>query len=156
MIHLRFSREPALSSTLIAWWTQGHYSHTDIILPDGTALGSRSDWIGDIPPGVQIRPGNYATFSLATVFALDATPEQEAEFYRLAHAEIGKPYDFTAIWGFVTGRDWREPDSWICSEFAAYLCEGAGIIRPLVSPAYKISPDSLVLVVSAIGTRVSQ
>lgn len=154
MITLRFVREPCLSSDLIAWFTQGHYSHVDCVTPAGKALGSRSDRVGGQPAGVEVRPADYATFSLVTFFEIDTTPKQEKTFYKFLNAQLGKPYDTTAIWGFVTGRDWREPDSWICSELQAAALEAAGIVKPLVVPTNKISPDSLALVASAVGRKL--
>lgn len=31
-------------------------------------------------------------------------------------AQVGKPYDWTALLSWVVRRDWQEPDSWFCSE----------------------------------------
>ena len=48
--------------------------------------------------------------------------------------QLGKPYDWSAIAGFVFRRDdWNKPDAWFCSEhFAAFFNE-------FVRPAFKVS-----------------
>lgn len=151
MIYLQFVRQAALTSDLIAWLSQGHVSHVDCVLPNGNLLGSRSDRVGGKPVGVQIRPPDYEKFILKEVLTVPAKPKQERDFYTFLDAQLGKPYDHAAIWGFVTGRNWRDDDSWICSELQAAGLEAAGIVPPLYLAANKISPGSLALAVSAIG-----
>jgi hypothetical protein len=120
-------------------------------MPDGTLLGSRSDVIQGIPAGVQIRPQGYYGAKIKTkILTLPATPDQQTRYYGFLTRQIGKPYDKTAIWGFALGRDWRERDSWICSELQAAAAEYAGNIRPLYSPVNKITPVMLAVVVSAL------
>lgn len=31
-------------------------------------------------------------------------------------AQVGKPYDWTALLSWIVRRDWQEPDAWFCSE----------------------------------------
>jgi hypothetical protein len=54
-IKLRFVRGLDFSSRVIAWFSAGHLSHVDAVMPDGSLLGARSDVIKGIPTGVQIR-----------------------------------------------------------------------------------------------------
>ena len=79
-----------------------------------------------------------------------ATDGQADTFYSILQDQIGKPYDTTAIAAFVTGRNWRDPGSWFCSELACAALERAGIFPgELVSPANKVTPAALLLVCSA-------
>jgi len=75
--------------------------------------------------------------------------EQEDRFYSFLMSQIDKPYDKMAILGFIVGRNWKETDSWICSELQAAALEHAGICKFYVA-ANKISPDSLALAISAL------
>ena len=150
-IRLQFVREPGIPSQVIAWFSAGHLSHVDAVLDDGKLLGARSDSVGGQPPGVQIRPPGYANFLLRIVMAMPATDEQNAVFYAFLHNQVGKPYDSRAIWGFFFGRNWRETDSWICSELQAAGLENAHITPQLYLAANKITPVSLALAASAIG-----
>lgn len=118
-------------------------------MPDGSLLGARSDKVGGKPAGVQVRPDGYEAWSRIERVSLQATPEQEAKFRTFLTAQIGKPYDSLAIAAFAVGRDWREPDSWFCSELQAAALEASGWLpRPLASVANEITPRDLLLVVS--------
>lgn len=150
-IKLQFVCEASLSSEAIAWFSQGHFSHVDAILPDGTLLGARNDKVGGKPSGVQIRPQGYANFSTKVVMSIPAVPSQEALFYAFLTAQVGKPYDTKAIWAFVANRDWRQTDSWICSELQSAAGEAAGITPQLYLAANKITPVGCALAYSAVG-----
>lgn len=150
-IRLRFTREAALTSRIIAYAGAGEFSHVGYLLDDGSELGARSDHVGGKPPGVQIRPPNYGKFVRAAIFTIQTVPEREARFKSFLFSQIGKPYDNAAIWGFVTGRDWRVQGSWICSELQAAALESSAIVFPLYLACNKVSPTTLAAIVSAIG-----
>ena len=143
------------TSDLIAWFGGANtgFSHVDAVLPDGCLLGSRSDQIGLIPPGVQIRPPAYDRWRYYRVLTVPATPAQDVAFYEFLHQQLGKPYDKTAIVSFILNRNWREDDAWYCSELQTAALEAAGVIPELVSTPAKISPNALSLIVSAIGAK---
>lgn len=134
-----------LGSDLIAWF--GHtaaVSHVDAVLPNGTLLGARMDG------GVQIRAADYEKFTTSIGIVLPATDEQEVAFLGFLHAQIGKPYDHTAIMAFAADRNWQDPDSWFCSELqAAALHACHWFPHDLVAPFNKIAPADLLLVLSA-------
>lgn len=158
MIRLQFVRQAALSSDAIAWFSQGNLSHVDAVvglegnpLAECVALlGARSDTTGGRPPGVQIRRLDYLPFALRVRFNIPCTEDQAAEWRAFLVRQLGKPYDHAAIWGFVVGRNWRERDSWICSELQAAALEQAGIVKDLYLAANKITPVALALAVSAL------
>ena len=62
--------------------------------------------------------------------------------------KFGKPYDNTAIWGFAFGRNWREKDSWFCSEKQIDGAQHAKIIRPLPAPINKVPPPAAMSIIS--------
>jgi hypothetical protein len=136
---------------MIAWFGHGPLSHVDAVMPDGNLLGSRSDHMGGRPPGVQIRPPGYARFALTVCFEIETLPNREVAFWGFLDSQLGKPYDSRAILGFVSGRNWREQDSWICSELISAGLETALIFHPLYLAASKIDPSNLAMAVSAIG-----
>ncbi len=154
MITLQFVCGSGISSQAIAWFSSGHLSHVDCVLPDGSLLGARSDKCGGRPPGVQVRPPNYEKWQRVVRAELDATPIQEKMYYDFLNKQIGKPYDKKAILAFVLNRDWRERDSWICSELQAAALESCGWLPPLYLSANKITPVALAFAVSARGARL--
>ena len=155
MIKLQFVLGTGLSSRGIAWFSAGHFSHVDCVLPDGRLLGARSDACGGQPPGVRVRPAGYENWKERVVMTV---PERglsdKQRFYDFLAAQIGKPYDSTAIWGFAVGRDWRDPRDWFCSELAAAALEMGGYLPVLYAPVNKITPAALALAVSAVGAVV--
>ncbi|WP_152535937.1 hypothetical protein [Bradyrhizobium sp. Ai1a-2] len=114
-------------------------------MPEGTALGAYLD------RGVQERPRDYdkGTFSREMFVQIDVAPDVADRFYTFLRKQIGEPYDTTAVLAFVTGRDWREPDSWFCSELqAAALVECGWFAAPLATEFSHITPRDLLLIVS--------
>ena len=158
MITLQFSASPDLGSKIIGFFSHGAaWSHVDAVLPDGRLLGARYDRTGitaECPdgcaPGVQIRPADYKQFSRKRKLHLPCPQPMADRFNDFLHSQLGKPYDTRALIGFATGRDWRTPDSWFCSELVARGLELSGWFPyPLATPVDKIDPDDLYLAISA-------
>ena len=124
MITLQFVSDDTLGADLIGWYTRSLYTHVDAIMPGGGLLGAR------IKGGVQSRPPDYRTFTRCARFTTTLSPEAENRFYGTLVSQLGKPYDWTGIVGFIADRDWRDPSHWYCSELIAWAFEQAG--RPLL------------------------
>jgi len=138
---------------VIAWFSQGHLSHVDAILPDGNLLGSRTEVCKGIKQGVHVRPFDYLRGATKKVvrMTIPCTDTQKGDFYTFLYSQIGKPYDRSAILGFIVNRNWRDTNSWYCMELIAAALEKAGIVPDLYLAANKITPVAGALVVSAIG-----
>lgn len=65
-----------------------------------------------------------------------------AEALIFALAQIGKPYDWTAIAGVLMRRDWHEEDSWYCSELGAATVESW---IPVFAKFNRVTPERLLL-----------
>lgn len=119
-------------------------SHVEAVMPDGTYLGAHADG------GVQARPSHYdaGKFTKEQFVDIPVSQEQESAFNSFLRAQVGKPYDLTAIAAFVAGRDWREPDSWFCSELQAAALEACGFFTTLATEVNHITPRDLLLIVS--------
>lgn len=153
MIRLRFVREADPVSSLIAYYSASPFSHVGVLLPDGSELGARSDSVGGKPPGVQIRPGDYAKFAIEVVFAVPCTDAQEGAFLDFCHKQIGKKYDKIGILGFASGRNWRDETKWFCSELVTRAGEVSTILPYLYISYYKITPGASAIAYSAIGAK---
>ena len=150
-VTLQFCSFGSLMGRVIEWFTQGDVGHVDVVLPDGTLLGAQDEaGLGGKPSGVQIRPPNYG--GMTHIVRVEIPCNDAAAGLAFARAQIGKPYDVTAIEAFVADRDWRNPAAWFCSELAAATLEQAGAFpHPLASPANRITPAALLLVCSALA-----
>lgn len=146
MINLRFCTGNGPISRAIRMAEYGFWaSHVEAVMPAGNIIGAHADG------GVMAREPGYdkgsstkeAFVSLETD---DATEQRFCEFMR---AQVGKPYDFSAIAGFMLGRNWRENDSWFCSELVTAALEHSGWMPTLCAGAGHISPRDLMLVLSA-------
>jgi hypothetical protein len=152
-IVLQFVGSDDLGSAIIEYKGGGPYSHVDLVIDDGHLLGARSDEIGGAPAGVQIRPADYEQWAHIARITIDANEFQAAAFWAFAKEQIGKPYDETAIAAFIFGRNWRNPDSWFCSELGAACLESAGVFsHPVAAPVNKIDPSGLFMLASTIGS----
>ena len=150
MIFLQFSALNDIASEAIKLFERSWCSHVDAILPDGTLLGARADIYGNVPAGVQIRAPGYAPFTRTLAVQLATTDAQEAAWMVFLDTQIGKPYDMLAIAAFAVARDWRQPNSWFCSELIAAALEKCGWFpKPLAEAANEITPRDLLLAVSA-------
>lgn len=157
-VKLQFVYGGGFSSKAIAWFSSGSgrqiLSHVDAVFDDGTLYGARSDKVGGQPAGVYTRRANYEPWPNRVLIELPATDVQKRDWLKFLRAQYALPYDHMAILGFVSGRAWREEDSWICSELLARALEVSGIVEPLYLSASRITPIALALLCSAIPGRV--
>lgn len=138
MIVLQLVTTNDISSRLIRYGTWSDYSHVDFVLPNGQLLGAH------LNGGVQAREPNYETFTKKLRAVVDAPDHVLVA----AMSQIGKKYDWTAITDFVTRkkRNWREDDSWFCSELVAWAFEIARF--PILNTAvdmWRITPRDILL-----------
>jgi hypothetical protein len=125
------------------------YSHVDTVLPDGQLYGARSDKVGGQPPGVYGRDPSYVSGLTVLRILLSMPPAMEAKYFDFILSQRAKPYDKSAIWGFGLGRDWREDDSWFCSELVGAGLEACDYFgHPISLEANKITPADLLLALS--------
>ncbi len=149
-IQIRFVAEDDEGSKIIRWGTHSDFSHAGAMLPDGRELGARES---PVPKGVQMRAPDYAIFSLVKTVIVPTTEEQSETYYAFLNAQLGKPYDWKSIVGFVIDRNWRDTDAWFCSELVAAALENAKILN-IVSQANRITPNDLFLVVNTIASSL--
>ena len=151
MISVLFVSGHDAGAHLIEWFGHGPFSHVEGVLPDGRLLGARSDSVGGAPPGVQIRDPAYVQGLKTLRVDLACSDLVTGRAYDWALSQVGKPYDSTAIAGFVVGRDWQQDDAWYCSEYWASSLEKCGFFpyKP-AAPANKIDPNDLLLMLSVL------
>lgn len=138
----QFATENSIPGWIIRFGTRCSWSHVDAVLPDGRLLGAR------IKGGVQIREPGYAHFAHTQRVMIET--DLSTAVYEQLHTQIGKPYDWRAIAAFIFGdRDWREEDSWFCSELQLWAVEQAGFFpKPISIPSDRLSPRDQWLLLS--------
>lgn len=154
IIRLKFFRGTDFSSKMIEWFSAGPYSHVAAVWSETELLDSRSDKLGGILPGVEIRPAKLEVYSKpALELSLSVRSGQMMDWCEFLTRQLHRPYDKTAILGFAIGRDWRDPGSWMCSELQSAALERAGICPKLVTPSNRITPSALATIFSALGAK---
>lgn len=144
-IVLQFATQATLGSWAIRVFQRGWATHVDAVLEDGNLLGAR--YVG----GVAIRPPGYAPFTRTQRITIPVRPEVEAAFYGFLYDQVGKPYDTTAIMAFALDRNWREDDSWECSELDTAALEASGAVPELSMSANRVTPNMLMFLASAMA-----
>lgn len=138
MLTLLFSTTGGPVARFIQLFTWSDFSHVDAVLPDGSLLGARAQG------GVRIRTATYLGTAKTARFHVALSEAQTAAVWTFLRAQIGKPYDFTAILGLLARRDWQNEDKWFCSELIAAACAAAG--SPLVRELQdRITPRDLLI-----------
>src|ERR1700761_6117290 len=115
-------------SDAIRYLTNGVVSHCDIRFYDA-ALPSGIGWLGAHQQGgVQVRPFNYAKWTVVETRAVELPNILAAITF--ARAQIGKPYNMDAIANMALHRTRlfsMDQPSWFCDELLYAICLAGGV-----------------------------
>ena len=133
-MHLLFLRRstPACLAIRLATWSR--WSHVAAVFGqqafEATARrGVRQTTVAEVLVG-------------ATDHAWASVPCRTEPALRFLEAQVGKPYDWTAIVGMLLRRDWQEDDSWFCSELVATASVVAGV--PIIRKTQnRVTPEDV-------------
>jgi hypothetical protein len=142
------------SSRLIAWYGQGYggFSHVDFLVPGGGCIGARSDRMGNIPPGVQLRPDGYEVWKRRKVLALPCTDDELQKAVAFEVDQVGDPYDKRDILGLILGRPISSGSGyWICSALQLAMLRTIGKVPNLLITPQQCPPNTLAAILEAIG-----
>lgn len=123
----------------IRYLTVGRWSHAGFFNHDtGETLSAML--VGGVQWRVQRKRTRY--------MFLDYPCMKEA--FRWAQTQIGKPYDYSAIFGMALHRNWKALDSWYCSELVTAAFDRTE--QPLFSvnfSVYRVTPVMLLAPITA-------
>ena len=137
---------------MIAWWTNGPYSHCEIVFSSDGAIDG-------VPPGL-VR-GGYGSLCYSSyptdggvrfkgivldpkiwdVFDVPCDRYQEYIASRIALKHVGEHYDWSGILGFVFTDIPGLPQDKFCSEICTIILQSCGLVGNL-NPT-RTSPNSL-------------
>jgi uncharacterized protein YycO len=60
-----------------------------------------------------------------------------------ARSQVGKGYDWTALFGILLRRNWQDTDSWFCSELVAWAFTKAGCGLFRTDRLARVTPEHL-------------
>ncbi len=110
---LIFGRNNLPFSWLIRIFTWSRWSHVGIVVNDKVIEATALHGVVMTPIADFIK--RYNDHSYATMLTEN---DADAEFRALL--EVGKKYDFSAIFGILFRSGWNQDDAWFCSELAAH------------------------------------
>jgi uncharacterized protein YycO len=69
----------------------------------------------------------YEGFQEHLLVEIKTDPAREAEALAWLETQVGVPYDYAGLFGFVLGRNTQDGSKWYCFELAAEVMRRAGI-----------------------------
>ena len=145
MIQLLFTNESNPAHYIIDFATRSKYTHVDVVVPGNLYFGAKPRG------GVKFRKENKTKMKTCLVMNLDVSEEVQQKFYEFLFKQENKPYDWRACLTWFVVRDWKEDDSWFCSELVAAALMKSGFFEGTSSIFYscsRISPSDLILLLS--------
>jgi len=121
---LIFTRRHAVSSLLIRLFTGSRWSHVACVVDDAHVIDATFKH-----RGVRLRPLADLLADCSASEACLVPLHDEAAALQWLQAQVGKPYDWTAIVGFVIRSNWADPSRWFCSELAESAVLAGGLQR---------------------------
>ena len=142
-VQLIFSTRKGIFSKLVRFITWSHYSHVDMIVGGDHIIGA-SVLHGVEEVSLAYRKSVSHRWVIGEVPTIAA--EDDDNIYRALKSQVGKPYDWFGILGFLFHRDWQNEDRWFCSELIAWAFDKVGT-RILADSVRKsrVSPEHLLM-----------
>lgn len=135
-------RGTGLVSKAIQWQTRSPYSHVSVMCRNGCGIEARegkgvrvtTDWLKFKAPGERV-----------DLFVVEVTPAQADSIEAFLLDQVGKKYDWTMVFRFVSRQQASRDESgkWFCSElaFAAFQQAGVDLLRD--TQPWEVSPGLL-------------
>jgi len=147
-LYLQLHKGTSFFSRLIRWQTRSPYSHASVWFADDSELGTgvviesmEGHGVRKIPADWHAAARQAGTIMLYRVPSL--TDGQIATILSFMHGEIGKKYDWAAVFKFVTRRKHAHDDKWFCSELVFEAFKEAGVALLNNTEAWAVWPGQL-------------
>ena len=128
------SKPKSPSSWLIKACTFSKFSHVAVKVSDTLVVDTV------LATGVRCITIQEFSKHYPTYLELDVEVPDENAARDYLLTQIGKPYDWTALFGMVLQRKWHEDDSWFCSELLEAAIRAGGKPR-FRDEVYRITPQ---------------
>lgn len=139
MIRIAQYKGKSLTSKLIKFVTWGKYSHTAIMLEDDLIVeawqGSNSVRI------IKSLSDGHKPGTEVDIYSVRMGKNQEKIFRKFVLDQVGVPYDYWGIHGFLWRKNRQNPNNWFCSELFAGGCKAARVLLLNNKEPHQISPS---------------
>lgn len=136
---IQLSTTGGLVSKGVQFRTFSWASHVDFVTSEGTLIGA--DW----KEGVIEKEFDQNNYKRVERYEVKGSDQELVEAYMVS--QLGKKYDFGAIFGFLSRTDkFENQDKWFCSELVAWAFKESG--TPMLNPdvdLHVISPGNLLM-----------
>lgn len=160
-MQIRFVRGTGWDSKVIEWGSRSWTSHVELYFPTTPETRADRTFGAQLDGGVKWRYTSdpcYAKTRRTETWEHFLNYDQCRRVEDVMAATSGRPYDWRAIVSFAFGeRDWRETDSWFCSEFVALVLEKTNLVKfPANIPSDRITPRDIYLLFTGLpGSKFS-
>lgn len=118
------NKHRSIISILIKILTISKFSHMAVLLDDGYVIDTT------FLSGVRIQTLEKFSRHYTDRIVRNITLPDEVAAQEFLYAQIGKPYDWTALLGMaVRNGKWDKDDSWFCSELVEAAIKAGGLNR---------------------------
>ncbi len=129
----------------IKMWTKSKYSHVELILPNGTMIGSL--------PNVGIRATSDYNLSEYDLYPIEVTQAQVAIILNIFLEENGCKYDWEGIFlSQIVSFHRQSSNKWFCSEFMAYILMAIKVMPDVGMDPARFSPEDIYKFILTRGT----
>lgn len=129
-VQLRLFHSTGFYARVIQARTWSEWNHVAFVLDDGGMLGALAN-------GVCITRASDAAKTQDFVVNVPWFD------WAWTKGQVGKPYDWSAIFGMAFDRDWHSEDSWFCSELVAAAFERSGYPILRISQENRVTPRDI-------------
>ena len=129
----------APGAVFIRWMTHSDWSHAALVSDDGWAI--EATWPEVRKCRVEEIMAKHTRHILVDLYC-----KAPVRAWKAAEEQVGKPYDMTALFGWLSGRNWQEDDQWFCSELVAWVFEQGGSPLFRDGSCHRVTPNDLWMV----------
>ena len=132
-------------SRLIQWQTRGPYGHAALVNHAGDLIEALQG-AGVIHDSIsKYHSSDYDLFRVVPMINIDQKYYDPLKGWVFAENQVGKPYDYTMVFRFVTRRqETRETSGkWFCSELVFAALKRAGLPLLARTQPWEVSPAML-------------
>lgn len=130
-VRIRLFHSAGFYSRVIQCRTWSEWNHVAFVMEDGGMLGALSQGVC-----IQYKDDD-------AIYTQDFVVNVPQFDWVWLNAQIGKPYDWSAIYGMAFNRDWHSENSWFCSELVAAAFEQSGYPLLRIGQENRVTPRDI-------------
>lgn len=141
-MRLIFGRSHLPLSPLIRFLTWSQWSHVAVELDDGRVVEA-------IGSGVRVTTLDACTKRMSKYVFVDlASPDDDTAEFAQAWLldQVGKKYDWGALFGFLFKRNWQDDNKWFCSELSGFFVRIIGYRIANSAQISRVTPQMLYMI----------